>query len=485
MALLPPPDIGAAYVDESKRPSKDFYNWIKSLYDYTRKLTSGGGGGTPAGAVGQVQYNAGTGVFGGYTNAQVTSLLDLFTAAPKGVVPASGGGTLNFLRADGSWVVPPGGSGTTPGGSNLQVQYNNAGAFGGYSGTQVTALLDPFTTALKGVVPPPITSSSTTFLRDDGSWAVPPTGSGGGSVSSVSNADGSLTITPITGPVVASMNMANHNTWTTGQTFTRIFFGTADGFGVNDTSSLASNSGTFWDSNLHRFNRAYIGLAATVDSNDVPQSSHVLPSTYNFAWTQNSQLGVMSSMGLNAVTATSRASDWVTFSSTASQGSQAFTGFGFNDDTVTSGSIAVGGNFIGVAVPGCTGITLGVQNDINSACTPVTIDPFTGFPSGTTIGTLSTSGAYASAATQNCSAAYVVAQGNTALFNAGLVVMAGSLAQPGGAKGVAVALPQDYALIWYTNAGVKAGSIFVDPSGNMNITCTGVLRVNGVAVTVP
>ncbi len=39
MALLPPPDIGAAYVDESKRPSKDFYNWVKSIYDTVRSIT--------------------------------------------------------------------------------------------------------------------------------------------------------------------------------------------------------------------------------------------------------------------------------------------------------------------------------------------------------------------------------------------------------------------------------------------------------------
>jgi hypothetical protein len=36
--LLPPPDIGAAYVDEDKRPSKDFYNWVRSLYEFTRGI---------------------------------------------------------------------------------------------------------------------------------------------------------------------------------------------------------------------------------------------------------------------------------------------------------------------------------------------------------------------------------------------------------------------------------------------------------------
>ena len=38
LMLLPPPDISAAYVDDAKRPSKDFYNWIRSLYEFTRGI---------------------------------------------------------------------------------------------------------------------------------------------------------------------------------------------------------------------------------------------------------------------------------------------------------------------------------------------------------------------------------------------------------------------------------------------------------------
>lgn len=50
------------------------------------------------------------------TGTQATSLLDLFTSALKGLVPSSGGGTANFLRADGTWGVPPGtGGGVTDG----------------------------------------------------------------------------------------------------------------------------------------------------------------------------------------------------------------------------------------------------------------------------------------------------------------------------------------------------------------------------------
>lgn len=40
------------------------------------------------------------------TATQATAMLDAFTAGAKGLAPASGGGTTNFLRADGSWAAP-------------------------------------------------------------------------------------------------------------------------------------------------------------------------------------------------------------------------------------------------------------------------------------------------------------------------------------------------------------------------------------------
>lgn len=46
------------------------------------------------------------------TGTQATSLLNNFTDALKGLVPLSGGGTANFLRADGTWQPPSAGSGT-------------------------------------------------------------------------------------------------------------------------------------------------------------------------------------------------------------------------------------------------------------------------------------------------------------------------------------------------------------------------------------
>lgn len=55
------------------------------------------------------RITAGTGDPETLTGTQVTTLLDVFTSALKGLVPASGGGTTNFLRADGSFAVPPSG----------------------------------------------------------------------------------------------------------------------------------------------------------------------------------------------------------------------------------------------------------------------------------------------------------------------------------------------------------------------------------------
>lgn len=46
------------------------------------------------------------------TGTQATGLLDTFTDLAKGLVPASGGGTTTFLRADGTFATPAGGSGT-------------------------------------------------------------------------------------------------------------------------------------------------------------------------------------------------------------------------------------------------------------------------------------------------------------------------------------------------------------------------------------
>jgi hypothetical protein len=64
------------------------------------------------------------------TGTQFTTLIDIFTSTLRGAVPASGGGTTNFLRADGTWAAAAG----TAAGSSGNVQYNNSGVMAGAAG---------------------------------------------------------------------------------------------------------------------------------------------------------------------------------------------------------------------------------------------------------------------------------------------------------------------------------------------------------------
>jgi hypothetical protein len=47
--------------------------------------------------------------------------LTVFTAAKSGIAPLSGGGTANYLRADGTWTTPPGTGGAAPGNPTAKV----------------------------------------------------------------------------------------------------------------------------------------------------------------------------------------------------------------------------------------------------------------------------------------------------------------------------------------------------------------------------
>ena len=54
-------------------------------------------------------------------------MLDAFTTSLKGLAPASGGGTSNFLRADGTWAAPAGG-GSSPLTTEGDLYYYTSGA---------------------------------------------------------------------------------------------------------------------------------------------------------------------------------------------------------------------------------------------------------------------------------------------------------------------------------------------------------------------
>jgi hypothetical protein len=130
------------------------------------------------------------------TQTQLTGLINNFTATLSGGVPASGGGTTSFLRADGNWAVPPGGGGSgtvtsvalsAP--TGLSVSGSPITTSGtltlSWSGTIPAAQIPTFSASVNGGVAAS-GGGTTNFLRADGTWAAPPGGGGGsGTVTSV------------------------------------------------------------------------------------------------------------------------------------------------------------------------------------------------------------------------------------------------------------------------------------------------------------
>lgn len=121
------------------------------------------------GALGTVTASlpANTGTLAELNLAQTWTAGQVYGSATGG---NQGVGTINAtgLFVNGVAVITAGTS--SPGGSNGNVQYNNAGAFGGLTNTQLTADINLATASVSGAVPA-YPNNTTTFLRGDLSYA--------------------------------------------------------------------------------------------------------------------------------------------------------------------------------------------------------------------------------------------------------------------------------------------------------------------------
>ena len=176
-----------------------------------------------------LSYTASTRLLGSSTGADVT--LPLFGPTTDGLAPSSGGGTTNFLRADGTWAEPPGGGASG-------VTGFSAGATGLTPSTSTTGEV-----VLGGVL----------NVNSGGTGVTSSTGTG----STVRNTSPTL-VTPILG-TPTSGNLAN----CTGYTFANIAskpttlsgYGITDGISATGANAL-TGANTFTNSTGQIFRRA-------------------------------------------------------------------------------------------------------------------------------------------------------------------------------------------------------------------------------------
>lgn len=117
-----------------------------------------------------------------------------YTQLPAAALPLDGSEIIALVQggvskqAAISDIPGGGGGGGTPGGLNGQVQYNNAGVFGGYTASQLTSVVnvmvgDSGSGGTKGLVPAPVAGDAAKFLRGDGTFQAV---AGSGTVTNVS-----------------------------------------------------------------------------------------------------------------------------------------------------------------------------------------------------------------------------------------------------------------------------------------------------------
>lgn len=154
---------------------------VPALNDYSFSLISGQWALSqgPTMAANTVLGTIAGGTPAALTATQVTTLCNAFTSLLSGCVPSSGGGTTNFLRADGSFAAPAGTAGITaltgdvaatgPGSVTGIVTKTNGVPFAYFAtGTDASNLTGNLAIARfnSGT-----SASSSTYWRGDGTWA--------------------------------------------------------------------------------------------------------------------------------------------------------------------------------------------------------------------------------------------------------------------------------------------------------------------------
>lgn len=267
------------------------------------------------------------------TVAQVNAILPVFTSSLNGLAPASGGGSTNFLRADGTWAAPASGytfdandfNGTT----TITIDYTNGQkASGTVPGFLTAANWNTFNGKQNAIT----TGTTAQYFRGDLSLATFPT-----TVSTFTNDAGYLT--NITGKITAGTNVSITGSGTTAApyvinstaggtgTVTAFAFTNGNGFtgSVSNATTTPTLSLTLQDADAGGTTKGQAGFAAA----DFNASAGIISIDYaNGTAASGSVKGFLT------------AADWTTFN--AKQGAITLT------TTGTSGAATLIGNTLNI-----------------------------------------------------------------------------------------------------------------------------------------
>jgi fibronectin-binding autotransporter adhesin len=174
---------------------------------------------------------AGTAAPVALTKTQLTTLINSFTTTLSGAAPASAGGTVNYLRADGTWAAPPGATSGT-----VTSVVAGTGLSGGTITTAGTLAVTAATTlALGGII-----AGANTTINVGGTLSVAAPGTG--TVTSITGSGGTTGLTLGGGPITGAGTLTLGGTLVVADGGTGLSAGTSGGIlGFTSTSALASS----------------------------------------------------------------------------------------------------------------------------------------------------------------------------------------------------------------------------------------------------